>query len=92
MTCVCYGLLPCDRAQLGDTITHAVDQLKDYDPQQAKQWILYMVISFDGWGEFAGNYFQKIRQFLSENHVPGLQIVINHVKNTGIPRLEIEYP
>ncbi|MGO8762767.1 MAG: hypothetical protein ACLP2P_03700 [Desulfobaccales bacterium] len=68
--------------KLRSCITKAGEQLKAYDSSNNARLIVYIFILFDEYPfcEYKERYFQQIDQYLSENIVTGIELVIHNLE------------
>ena len=81
------GIVREIQAQLGQgffnklmsDLTQAKEQLEARDPSKVARRIAYIIINFDDFlAEYKERYFQQIDQYLSDNAVPGMEIVFHN--------------
>lgn len=68
--------------KLGSTLKEAVEQLDAVDPERKAQRIVFMVVHFDDWvGDYQPEYFAEMDTYLSQNPVPGAELVFCAASN-----------
>ncbi len=68
--------------KLGSTLKEAVEQLDAVDPERKAQRIVFMVVHFDDWvGDYQPEYFAEMDTHLSQNPVPGAELVFCAASN-----------
>ncbi len=65
--------------KLMSDLTQAKEQLEARDPGKEAKRIAYIIINFDDFlAEYKERYFQQIDQYLSNNPVPGIEVVFHN--------------